>query len=80
MTSDVGDAVKTRPLLAEHERLLDHVAIRQLAARLQEAGNQDVSLLQGLLYGLHALITVHFRKEDEPYLPLLEREQAVGLA
>jgi hypothetical protein len=56
----------------------DHDAIRQLTARLQEAGNQDVSLLQELLYGLHALITVHFRKEDELYLPLVEREQAKG--
>jgi iron-sulfur cluster repair protein YtfE (RIC family) len=37
-----------------------------------------VSLLQELLYGLHALITVHFRKEDELYLPLLERKQAKG--
>jgi hemerythrin-like domain-containing protein len=145
MTSDVGDdAVKTRQLLVEHERLLDHVAHirvaaielrslsdeerhelierivsflrddlaphavarrarplstrgaparrsardpaddlrprcdRQLTARLQDAGNQDVPLLQELLYGLHALITVHFRKEDELYLPLLEREQAKG--
>jgi hypothetical protein len=36
----------------------DHAATRQLTARLQEAGNDDVSLLQELLYGLHALITV----------------------
>jgi hypothetical protein len=33
MTSDAGDdAVKTRPLLAEHERLLDHVAHIRVAA------------------------------------------------
>jgi iron-sulfur cluster repair protein YtfE (RIC family) len=54
----------------------DHDAIRQLTARIQEASNHDVSPLQELLYGLHALITVHFRKEEELYLPLLEREPA----
>jgi hypothetical protein len=33
MTSDVGDnAVKTRPLLAEHERLLDYVEHIRIAA------------------------------------------------
>jgi hypothetical protein len=48
-----------------------------VTARLQEADNQEVSLLQELLYGLHALITVHFQ-EEELYLPLLEREHAKG--
>jgi hypothetical protein len=67
-----GDPRATQPMV------YDHRAIRQLTARLQEAGNQDVSLLQELLYGLHAVITVHFRKEDELYLPLLEREHAKG--
>ena len=35
----------------------------------------ETATLQELLYGTHAVITVHFRKEDELYLPLLEREQ-----
>jgi Hemerythrin HHE cation binding domain len=68
----LGDPRATKPMVHDHD------AIRQLTARLQEADNQDVSLLQELLYGLHALITVHFRKEEELYLPLLEREQAKG--
>jgi hemerythrin-like domain-containing protein len=68
----LGDPRVTQPMVYDHD------AIRQLTARLQDAGNQDVPLLQELLYGLHALITVHFRKEDELYLPLLEREQAKG--
>lgn len=49
----------------------DHAAIRQLTDRLAEASVHDVPLLQELLYGLHALITIHFRKEEELYLPLL---------
>jgi hemerythrin-like domain-containing protein len=68
----LGDPRVTQPMVYDHD------AIRQLTARLQDAGNQDVPLLQELLYGLHALITVHLRKEDELYLPLLEREQAKG--
>jgi hemerythrin-like domain-containing protein len=68
----LGDPRATKPMVYDHD------AIRQLTARLQEADNQDVSLLQELLYGLHALITVHFRKEEELYLPLLEREHAKG--
>jgi hemerythrin HHE cation binding domain-containing protein len=53
----------------------DHVAIRQLTARLADASVHDVSLLQELLYGLHALITVHFQKEEEVYLPLLDQDR-----
>jgi hemerythrin-like domain-containing protein len=54
----------------------DHSAIRQLTARLAEASIHDVPLLQELLYGLHALITLHFRKEEELYVPLLEGESS----
>ena len=56
----------------------DHVAVRQLTARLAEATVHDVALLQELLYGLHALITVHFRKEEELYLPLVEATDDCG--
>jgi hemerythrin-like domain-containing protein len=50
----LGDPCATQPMV------YDHAATRQLTARLQEAGNDDVSLLQELLYGLHALITVQW--------------------
>jgi hemerythrin-like domain-containing protein len=68
----LGDPRATKPMAYDHD------AIRQVTARLQEAANQDVSLLLELLYGLHAFITVHFRKEEELYLPLLDREHAKG--
>lgn len=52
----------------------DHVAIRTLADRLADTEASDVVSLQELLYGLHALITVHFQKEEEIYLPLLDSQ------
>jgi iron-sulfur cluster repair protein YtfE (RIC family) len=51
----------------------DHLAIRARVVELAATDESDVDRLQELLYGLHALITVHFWKEDQLYLPLLER-------
>lgn len=48
-------------------------AIAERIAALADADRSDTARLQELLYGLHALITVHFRKEEEVYLPLLEQ-------
>jgi len=51
----------------------DHLAIRERVADLGEAELDDAARLQELLYGLYALIKVHFWKEEELYLPLVER-------
>jgi hypothetical protein len=51
----------------------DHLAIRARVVELEATDEDDVERLQELLYGLYALITVHFWKEDQLYLPLLER-------
>lgn len=51
----------------------DHLAIRARVVELAATDDNDVNRLQELLYGLYALITVHFWKEDQLYLPLLER-------
>ncbi len=56
----------------------DHVAIRRMIDALAEADVSDVTRLQELLYGLHALILVHFEKEEEVYLPLLAERPEVG--
>jgi hypothetical protein len=45
---------------------------------LAEADLTDVARLQELLYGLHALISVHFEKEEEIYLPLLDARPDVA--
>jgi len=51
----------------------DHLAIRARVVELAATKENEVDRLQELLYGLYALITVHFWKEDQLYLPLLER-------
>jgi hypothetical protein len=52
--------------------LYDHLAISQRVAALRETDSADLAGLQELLYGLHALISVHFWKEEEIYFPLLD--------
>jgi iron-sulfur cluster repair protein YtfE (RIC family) len=56
----------------------DHVAIGRMIEALGETDTADIARLQELLYGLHALITVHFEKEEEIYLPLLDARPDVA--
>jgi iron-sulfur cluster repair protein YtfE (RIC family) len=56
----------------------DHVAIGRMVQALAETDLDDIGRLQELLYGLHALITVHFEKEEEIYLPLLNARPDVA--
>ena len=42
----------------------DHVAIGRMIEALGETDLADIARLQELLYGLHAVITVHFEKGD----------------
>jgi iron-sulfur cluster repair protein YtfE (RIC family) len=56
----------------------DHVAIGRMVEALAETDFGDIARLQELLYGLHALITVHFEKEEEIYLPLLDARPDVA--
>jgi iron-sulfur cluster repair protein YtfE (RIC family) len=60
--------------------LYDHQAIRQRLAALEAADPADLATLQELLYGLHALISVHFWKEEELYFPLLDAHEKAGAA
>jgi hemerythrin-like domain-containing protein len=50
----------------------DHAAIVARIDRLARADVRDVDVLQELLYGLHALISVHFRKEEDLQLPAFD--------
>ena len=50
----------------------DHEAIVERIERLERADADDVDTLQELLYGLHALISVHFRKEEDIQLPAFD--------
>lgn len=50
----------------------DHEAIVARIERLEAADTADVDALQELLYGLYALISVHFRKEEDIQLPAFD--------
>ena len=50
----------------------DHEAIVARVERLERTDPADVDSLQELLYGLHALIGVHFRKEEDIQLPTFD--------
>ena len=50
----------------------DHEAIVERVDRLAETEPEDVDTLQELLYGLYALVFVHFRKEEDLQLPAFD--------
>ncbi|HEU6445279.1 MAG TPA: hemerythrin domain-containing protein [Gaiellaceae bacterium] len=50
----------------------DHEAIVARVERLETADADDLDTLQELLYGLYALIGVHFRKEEDLQLPAFD--------
>jgi iron-sulfur cluster repair protein YtfE (RIC family) len=50
----------------------DHEAIVARIERLEHADVGDLDTLQELLYGLYALIEVHFRKEEDIQLPAFD--------
>ena len=50
----------------------DHEAIVARIERLEAAAADDADTLQELLYGLYALISVHFRKEEDLQLPAFD--------
>lgn len=61
----------------------DHVEIEQLTHQLGELlaelkpgeiGASKANELKRLLYGLHTLVKLHFAKEEEIYLPLLDEQ------
>ena len=56
----------------------DHAAIVERVGRLREVELSDVDGLQELLYGLFALISVHFRKEEDLQLPAFDAAPEVA--
>ncbi len=59
----------------------DHAEIARLSAELEAVGLSSGTAgfgpetrrrLRELLYGLHAIVALHFAKEEEVYLPLLD--------
>jgi iron-sulfur cluster repair protein YtfE (RIC family) len=56
----------------------DHEAIVARVEALERAEPADVDQLQELLYGLYALISVHFRKEEDLQLPAFDAAPEVA--
>lgn len=56
----------------------DHEAIVARVERLEAAAPGDVDVLQEVLYGLYALIMVHFRKEEDLQLPAFDAAPEVA--
>jgi hypothetical protein len=62
----LGDPRAIEPMLH------DHRVIEEYGDAVAAADVADTPRVQELLYGLHALVVAHFRKEEELYLPLVE--------
>ena len=62
----VGYPAAAAPMIHDHE------AIASRIDALGRADVRDVDALQELLYGLNALIGVHFRKEEDLQLPAFD--------
>ena len=68
----VGFADAAIPMVHDHEAIvarIDELADTEIA---------DVDKLQELLYGLYALISVHFRKEEDLQLPAFDAAPEVA--
>lgn len=68
----VGFADAAVPMIHDHEAIVARIE------RLEEADVDDVDTLQELLYGLYALISVHFRKEEDLQLPAFDAAPEVA--
>jgi hemerythrin superfamily protein len=66
----LGFADAAAPMIHDHEAIVARIE------RLEQADVHDVDLLQELLYGLYALISVHFRKEESLQLPAFDAAPA----
>lgn len=64
----VGYEEAAAPMVDDHRQIVARVE------RLEETPAEDVDALQELLYGLYALITVHFRKEEVIQLPAFDAQ------
>lgn len=84
----LGAVNATATMVQDHHRLRAMTAeLEDLHPRLTgdvELTPDEVTSLRRILYGLHALVTVHLMKEEEVYLPILDEclspEQGARLA
>jgi iron-sulfur cluster repair protein YtfE (RIC family) len=66
----LGSPDSTRTMSRDHVEVGAYVT--ELARLQQDLSPQNFKALQRVLYGVYALVKVHFAKEEDVYLPLLE--------
>ena len=66
----LGSPDATRTMSRDHVEVGRYV--EELAGLQQDLSTQSFKSLQRVLYGVYALVKVHFAKEEEVYLPILE--------
>ena len=71
MGSPYGTATMSRDHV-EVERLTEELALLRSKVSATEIGPGLANELKRVLYGLYTLVKVHFAKEEEVYLPLLD--------
>jgi iron-sulfur cluster repair protein YtfE (RIC family) len=71
MGAEEGTATMSRDHI-EVERLTKELELLRSQTTQTKITAQQVNSLRRVLYGLYALVKVHFAKEEEIYLPLLD--------
>ena len=66
----LGSPEATQTMSRDHVEIVRYVD--ELGGLLSSLSARDFKALQRVLYGLYALVKVHFAKEEEVYLPILD--------
>jgi iron-sulfur cluster repair protein YtfE (RIC family) len=66
----LGSPDATRTMSRDHVEVGRYIEV--LAELQQGLSSQNYKALQRVLYGLYAIVKLHFAKEEEVYLPILE--------
>jgi iron-sulfur cluster repair protein YtfE (RIC family) len=74
----LGSLDATRTMTRDHIEVGHYIA--ELAQLRQDLSPQNFKMLQRVLYGVYALVKVHFAKEEEVYLPILEERMTADEA
>jgi iron-sulfur cluster repair protein YtfE (RIC family) len=74
----LGSREATRTMSRDHVEIGQYIA--ELATLLLDLSPRNFKALQRNLYALYALVKVHFSKEEEVYLPILEEHLTEGEA
>lgn len=68
------------PHAEEVGKLTEELVALRAALAHEPLGATNANDLRRVLYGLYALVSVHFAKEEEIYLPILDARLTVGTA